>query len=486
MSTIYTPPGVDVEVLDNPRLINLGEAARITAIVGMGPITRIVTDEAIVRGTGSIDYLANYPGTGFSVSQIAAYPGLYSGLINYTRISQGGGLYNISSASINASGYITWPVGGSFLDVPSAGTTYYASYTFDVPDSQYTPTLFNDKQMIKAKYGAESVSTGILSVAGSINLENGPPAVLLCQAQGSSYNEQAYKDAIDKLKKYDFVEQVVVVFPSGSVTRAQQETILTYAFNHVLQMTQSRKERGLVSGSPSSSYASGGFDTIGTPATTGTYTYRSTAIKQKNSVYAVPSICYRVDESGNTMLLDGNFAAAAIAGKQCAQRLRSTPITGMSITGITMEDEKWNDSDMNFLASNGCLVLQSKSGIITIRDAITTDPANADTQEMSVISQERLVKRSLRNGLENTYKGKGKVILPTTPNDVIATTEAILRTLVKEGEIYGYGTIDDPITGETKISAKQNSSEPRAIDVTCSVKYLYPLKWIKVTVSTYV
>jgi hypothetical protein len=186
------------------------------------------------------------------------------------------------------------------------------------------------------------------------------------------------------------------------------------------------------------------------------------------------------------MLLDGNFAAAAIAGKQCSQRLRSTPITGMAITGVTMDDEKWNDSEMNFLASSGCLVLQSKSGIIKIRDAITTDPANADTQEMSVISQERLVKRSLRNGLENTYKGKGKVILPTTPNDVIATTEAILRTLVKEGEIYGYGTIDDPVTGETKISAKQNSTEPRAIDVTCSVKYLYPLKWIRVTVSTYV
>lgn len=485
MSAIYTPPGVDVTVLANPRLINLGEATRVTAIVGMGPSSRIVVDEPIVRGTGSIDYLSAYPGSGVSVSQIAEYSGLYAGLPSYVYRSLGGGLYNQSSASINATGYITWP-SGSNIDIPSVGTTYYVSYTFDVPSSQFNPGLFSDKQLIKSMYGAESVSTGILAIAGSINLENGAPAVLLCQASGSVYNEQSYKDAIDKIKKYDYVEQLVVVFPSGSVTRAQQETILTYAFNHVMQMNTSRKERGLMQGSPSSLYASGGFDTIGSPSTSGTYTYRGTALKHEDNVYVVPSVCYRVDESGNTMLLDGNFAAAAVAGKQVAQTKRSTPITGMVITGITMDDEKWSDVEMNFLAANGCLVLYSKSGIIKIRDGITTDPTNADTQEVSVISQKRLVKRSLRNGLENTYTGKGVVILPTTPNDVIATTEAILRTLVKEREIFSYGTTDNPTTGETKISAKQDANEPRRIDVTCSIKYLYPLKWISVTVSTYV
>jgi len=484
MSTVYAPPGVDVSVLANPRLINLGEAARVTAIVGMGPTTRVVVDEPVVRGTGSIDYLSMYPGSGGSVSQIAEFAGLYSGLINYVSRTAGGGLYALASASVSAGGSLTWA--GSGLDVPSAGTTYFVTYTYNVPTAQFTPTLFNDKQLIKATFGAESNTNGILSVAGSINLENGAPAVLLCQVTSSVYNEAAYKAAIDKLKKYDYIENIAVVFPSGSVTRAQQETVLIYAFNHVMSMNDSRKERGLVQGSPSAEYASGGFDSVGSPSVSGSYTYRGTALRHEDNVYAVPSVCYRVDESGNTMLLDGNFAAVAVAGKQIAQPLRSTPITGMAITGITMEDEKWSDFEMNFLAANGCLVLTSKSGVIKVRDAITTDPTNADTQEMSVISQKRLVKRSLRSGLENTYTGKGLVILPTTPNDVIATTEAILRTLVKQREIYDYGKTDNPVTGETKISAKQNSEEPRSIDVTCAIKYLYPLKWIRVTVSTYV
>ena len=309
---------------------------------------------------------------------------------------------------------------------------------------------------------------------------------MLSQASGSVYSETAYKTAIDNIEKQNYIEQIVVVFPSGSVTRAQQETLLVYAFSHVGKMNMNRKERGIIQGSPSENYASDGFDLIGDSATPATYCYRATVLRSEDSVYVVPSECSRVDESGNTMILDGNFLSAAVAGKHVAQRKRSTPITGMAVTGITITNEKWTDFEMNFLASNGCLVLAGKSSVATIRDAITTDPTSADTQEISVISQKRLVKRSLRNGLENTYTGKGKVILPTTPNDVIATTEAILKTLERQGEIFGYGAVDDPTTGETKISAKQDPNEPRRIEVTCSIKYLYPLKWISVTVSTYV
>ena len=484
MSAVYTPPGADVIVLDNPRLINLGEAARVTAIVGMGSMTRIVTDEAIVRSTGSVDFLAAYPALGAAVSQIAEFSGIVPGIVSHALRSVGGGLYNAASASVDATGFLTWS--GSGIDVPSVGSTYFVTYTYDVPASQFTPTLFNDKALIRAKHGTESNTTGILSVAGSINLENGAPAVLLAQASGSVYNEQTYKDAIDKLEKYDNIEQVVVVFPSGSVSRSQQETLLVYAFTHVGKMNTSRKERGLMQGSPSEDYTGDGFDIIGDPSTSGTYTYRSSSITSEDNVYAVPSEASRTDESGNAMILDGNFLAAAVAGKQVAQTLRSTPITGMIVAGMTIENEKWSDFEMNYLASNGCLVLESKSNVIKIRDAITTDPTNADTQEISVISQKRLVKRSLRNGLENTYTGKGKVILPTTSNDVTATSEAILRSLVKQGEIFGYGTQDDPTTGEIKISSKQDPVEPRRIETTCSIKYLYPLKWITVSVSTYV
>jgi hypothetical protein len=151
-----------------------------------------------------------------------------------------------------------------------------------------------------------------------------------------------------------------------------------------------------------------------------------------------------------------------------------------------IEDEMWNPAEMDVMGAGNCLVLESRSGVVTIRDAITTDPTSANTTEISVVALARLVKRTLRTGLYNVFTNKGLVITPTTTLDVIAVTRSILQSLVNQGELYDFGHLDDPSTGELEISAQQNPLDPRQIDVTCSVKYLYPLKFVSVTVSTYV
>jgi len=480
----YTPTGTTVEVLDNPRIISNQESARLPAIIGLGPVTRSVVDEAVVRGSGSVDSLAAYPGAGVSVTQIAKIPGILANTMAAVAVSDGGQLYAPASASVSTAGQLTWT--GSGENVPAVNAVYYVTYNYDVPAAQFIPYTTGDKALIKARYGTENTTNGLLAIAGNLALENNAPQVILVQASGSAYNEANYKAAIDKLRKKDNVEQIVVVFPSGSVTRAQQQTLLTYAYSHVLAMNAKKKERGMVSGSPSVDYTADGFDSIGDLSTPASYLYRAHALKSADMTYVVPSVLTRVDESGNTMQLDGNFAAVAVAAVQSAQSKRSTPITGFVVTGISIEDEKWEDTDMDVLGAGGCLVLQSKGGIITIRDAITTDGTSADTQEMSVRASRRLVQRSLRNGLDNQFTNKGLTILPETPSNVSAGTRAILEGLVQDGEIFAYGKTNDPTTGETAISSVQDSIEPRRINTTCSVKYLYPLKWIQVTVSTFV
>lgn len=482
----YRLPSVSVDVLDNPRIINRGGDARIPAIVGLGPTSRSVTDEAVQRGTGSTDNLLVYPASGVSVSQIANTPGVTPGQLAYTAVSNNGALYSLASASVDTSGRISWPQGVAEANVPATGSVYYVTYSYNAPASQYDPGNFFDKDIIKAKYGPESNTTGLLTIAGLLALENGSPSVLLVQASGSSYSESAYRSAIDKLKKKSNIEQLIVVFPSGSVTRSQQESLLTYAYTHVLQMDAEGRERGLMTGSPSPYFASDGFDTIGDSETPGTYLYRANALKSRNVTYVVPSRVRRVDENGNTIELDGNFAAVAVAGVQAAQDRRSTPIHGFPVVGLVIEEEKWNDSEIYTLGAGNCLVLKNVGGVVTIVDALTTDPTSANTTEISVVAQERLVKRTLRDGLANVYTNKGKVITPTTTSDVEATTAALLQSLVNDGELFAFGEVDNPATGELKISAKQNPIEPRQIDVTCSVKYLYPLKFVSVTVSTYV
>jgi hypothetical protein len=480
----YAPPSVSVDVLNNPRIISNVTGLRLLAIVGLGPMVRNVIDEAVTRGTGSTDNLSVYASSGCSLTQVASIPGINAGAPNAILVSSGGQLYQQASASLSDAGQITWV--GSGQDVPTSGATYYVKYTYNVPASQFSPSTYSDKSVIQSKFGKESNQSGILTIGGSIALENGAPEVVMVQASGSAFNVSAYQAAIDKLQKLSNIEQIAVVFPSGSVTKAQQETVLNYAYSHTQYCNTIGRDRGIVSGSPSPYYTSDGFDTIGDTGTPGTYLYRSNALKSADHCYMVPSRVRRYDQDGNLIELDGNFLAIAVAGLESAQLLRSTPLNGFTISGVVLEDDKWQPAEENQLGGGNCTVIQSVSGNVTIRDWLTTDPTSADTQEPTVRAIRRLVRRTLSTGLYNAYTNKGLTILPETPSNVAATTAALLQSLVSITELKAYGKQDDASTGETKISAQQDSAEPRRINVTCSVAYAYPLKWISVTVSTYV
>jgi hypothetical protein len=484
MST-YKPSGVDVVILDNPNIINLAGIKRVPAIVGLGPSILTVTDEPIIKGVGAYDSVKDATATLLTITKIANTPGVLSGSLSYLPISANGNLYALGSASIVNPGSIQWV--GTGVNIPSTGSVYYVSYTAALPSTQYDPTELFDKTSLINKYGSESATAGILTTAGSIALENGAPSVILVQASGSTYSEAAYKTAIDKLQKKTNVSYVSAVFPSGSVTRVQQESLLTYLFSHVQLMSNNKKERGIISGSPSIySAASDGFDVIGDTTVIPSYAYRASVLKSRNSIYVVPSVITRKDANNVVMNLDGNFAAVAVAGVFAARDKESIPVNGFTVNGITIENEKWSEFETNQLGASNCFVLESKSNIVTVKRSLTTDPTSADTQEPSVVDVQRLVKRSLRDGLTNTYTNKGKTVTSTTTNDVIGTTLSILQSLVNDGEINTYGKIDNPLTGEIKISAKQNTTEPRQVDVTCSYKPNYPFIWISVTVSTYI
>ena len=506
----YSPPKVTVNVNANPRIINISEDVRIPAIVGPGPTRITITDEVVLRGPGAIDYLASYPSANVTVSKVAKHPNL-----TYSSGSSGndidaitglnGSLY-VPSGSIppqggpivagyiaSTNGYLTWPqdpVAVATGTVPSTGSTYYVTYSFDVPSSQFLPGVFSDKQAITNQYGGENNTTGCLTVAGSIALENGSPAVILCQISGSQPSEALYRSAIDQLRKKSNIEEVIVVFPSGSLPQNIRNNVHTYLFQHVQLMNLAQRWRGMFYGVGSPNYnPSDGlsvFDTIGDTSTAGSYVFVANQFMDQDVVLVAPSIVWRLDKNNNRIELDGSYACAAVAGVHAAQPLRSTPITGFTVTGINIDIEKWDPFQMNALGQAGVLVLSNVGGIITIRDAITTDPTSADTQEINVVSQRRLVERELSTQLFNLYTNKGKTIDVTTVRDVEASVRSILNALRNQNEIFGFGTKDDPNTGETKITAIQNSIEPRQIDVTASVKFLYPLKFLSVSISLFV
>jgi hypothetical protein len=512
--SLYSPPKVDVNVLPNPRIINIAGEARLPAIVGIGPTVRVVVDESVQRGVGGIDYLSAYPSTNVVITKVAKRSGL-----NYTSGSSSndpdaipglnGSLYLVSGSippgGVNpvagyfgsngtyTNGAISWnqePAAVTTGSVPATGSVYFVTYQFDVPASQFLPQVFSDKQSLINTYGNENNTSGSLTVAASIALENGAPAVVVCQVSGSlnNFSVADYRNAIDKLRKKSAIEEIIAIFPSGSLPTATfRNDVQTYLFQHTQLMNLNRRWRGMYYGVASPYYnPTESFDLIGDESISNSYVGKAKAFSHEDVVLIAPSVVWRFDADNKRMELDSAYAACAVAGVHSAQPLRSIPITGFVVTGINIEEDKWDTFQMDTLGAGGVLVLQNIGGVITIRDAITTDSTSANTQEISVVSQRRLVERTLSEKLFEVYTNKGKTINPSTVRDVEATTRSILNSLRQAGEIFGYGVKDDPNTGETKITAIQDVNEPRRINVTCSIKYLYPMKFLSVTVSTFV
>lgn len=480
----YRPSDVFVNIVPNTRIINLASDARIPAIVGMGTSTLQITDESVVRGAvGTYDSLSVLAKnvSGVVATQFASRAGVTGGQFA-SLISTGGALYASGSATVTTSGSVLW--GSGSVDIPAAGTTYYVNYSCTKPASYYEPIMLSDKGDVEFIYGTESTNNNI-TIAANLAIENGAPAVMTVQATGSVFNVTAYKNAIDKLQKKTNIEDIIVVFPSGTA-RASQEEVISYAYGHISLMNSQNRERGLFFGSPTTYYSSTGTDAIGDASTSGTYAYIANAYKNKNISYVVSSRTQRRLSDSTLVDIDANFAAAAVAGVRAAQPKKSTPIHGFSVVGLVLEEDRWTPTELTQLGAANCMVLLNQGGNVTIVDALTTDPTSADTQEISVVAQERLVKRSIRNGLKNTYLNKGYVIGDQTSTDLTSTTRSILSTLVSNNEIYGFGEAINPATGEVNITAKQNPSEPRQFDIACAVKYLYPLKWVVVSVNIYI
>ncbi len=456
---VYTPPSVRVTSIANNRIINIDEDARIPCMVGEGPSTRIVTDTPIVRGTGDFDVLPNSgSAVGYiTLTQVSPYPGATTSYSNWS------GYYSTSGSSS-----IYW-AGIAGTTAPRAGEVYYASYTYPVPTTQHDPQLFVDSEDVKAFYGAESTGTGKLTIAANIALENGAPAVMCVQVNGNPAVDANWTTALNKLKKKSNIAYVVPITSGSSI----QNLVINHC--EIESNPNTGHERECILGADSTVTDVDGFVSKGN------------AINNKRVVLVAPEDDVTRTSSGGTALtLSGAYIAAALSGLITGQESAIKPITGKQIVGFTIPDDQFEPFDMNRMATAGVCIIYAKSGVVKVRHAITTDTSNADNREISVVAADDLVRRITRNSLTEAYIGKGIVISESTPASVAATVAAIWNSLVRDGLIASYGTKNDPTTGEVAITASQDSNEPTRINVTGSVKFLYPLNYISVEFYIYV
>ena len=170
--------------------------------------------------------------------------------------------------------------------------------------------------------------------------------------------------------------------------------------------------------------------------------------------------------------IGGYILAAAIAGIRANPNYDvAEPLTRKEVIGFTEITDNLIRSQKNDLASHGICIVESQSGIARVRHSLTTDMTTVQNQEFSITELTDYTGQVTREILEQMYVGAK--ILSETPLMVAATLRVVLQNLIDRSIITAF----------TGISASQNSTDPRQIDVRFAFSPVYPLNWVYIEYS---
>lgn len=260
---------------------------------------------------------------------------------------------------------------------PAAGTAYYVTYTYTRLSADYNVAKrFFSPDSLYADIGFPSNSNK-LAIAASIAFENGAPSVMVVQVNDSTFpsnpTQAEFLLALNAAALTSVATEIVVLSTSLPV---QVDLV-----NHVVNMN----------GPIEQNYRRGWFGmargtAIGDRDTADTFVYRAVRTLQVPAdspgrgrlLLVAPGSVSRsvVLESGaaETVLLDGSFAAVAVAARMTAFTSPSETLLRKTVTGLRTEDFPiYVKAERAQLASNGVTVVTLDAGRLVLLDPVTTE-----------------------------------------------------------------------------------------------------------------
>jgi hypothetical protein len=179
-----------------------------------------------------------------------------------------------------------------------------------------------------------------------------------------------------------------------------------------------------------------------------------------------------VQASGQNLLVDGFYIAAAAAGYESADTRIENPLTNKVVSGFTiLRNKQFSTLTLESLAAAGVCVLQPVAGGGRVVWGITTSQSGfPEEQEISIVFIRDRVAKALRAGFVG-YIGQ-----PETPDTgAILNTRAVilLNALVSQGLITNYADL----------SVVRDSVDPRQWNITVRVQPTYPVNFIYIKVA---
>lgn len=194
----------------------------------------------------------------------------------------------------------------------------------------------------------------------------------------------------------------------------------------------------------------------------------ATGLNDKRCVLVVPGSVNIYNGFTNSIeAVDSTFVAAALSGILSSSQIQA-PITNRRITGFDSlpAASKYAESQKNSLATNGCLIIESRGSALVVRHGLTSNTTTLESQEISVVRETDYMLSTLRSSLQSIFIGG--VIDPTTVSSIRAVSESILDSLVSDNAIYGY----------KDLKVRQNPDTSTQIDVKFAFQPIYPLNYL--------
>ena len=184
------------------------------------------------------------------------------------------------------------------------------------------------------------------------------------------------------------------------------------------------------------------------------------------TVYMYPDEITR-NISGQNTTLPGYFQAAAFGGYLGGQLDIARPPTFNTLGGFNVPNTKRLKKRVkNQLAGAGILVTEPVAGGARMLWGKTTTQSGApEEEEVSIVSIRDQVARTVRASLRPFI---GRVQSPTIIAEVNGAIAKLLRSLVGQGLLSGFGSI----------TVQRNPIEPRQIDIGMVINPTGPINWI--------
>lgn len=421
MALGYTLPGTTIDEVTTPSSANITTTQRLICFIGTASASKTSKNEAVVRTSTGATPLADdltYTDEGISAVSVC---GSQKGLNDYVA----GTHYDLTGNQI------VWTSSG----VVTNGATYYVTYTYDRPSSDYGYKLFYDYEDVLNDLGTDIPTNPLVNIAKLALRYYNLPAIAVVQVPVTETSSD-YSAALALAKYRDI--QTICVLNSSTTIRA-----LVIAHVNERSLAVNGKFRVSYTGAPASTI-------LGTEDNAASLRGMVTAIANERIAFvnATRAKYYYNDPTTNLetfAVKDGAFIAAAVAAYRDSFIHPTTTLLNKIVPGIELYDEDYDDyydeGKLTLAGSSSLYLLAPSGGMTAVIDDLTSDNSTVERNNANIITAKDYVAKDVIIQINRTFKGSLIKNRSTYKQTVLNYLQILFKAYLQNNVIESISTL---------------------------------------------